>query len=122
MAEPAREVYYVLPAHDPERGYACTKGFCADKRDFMCGCPNCLRKDGLTLTFHAEDWNADDDQREHWRVRLVSLKTGRLAAHLICPHYPGYDPGPMDVGKIIDEYFEDSDPRHAPDDPFAPIK
>ncbi len=86
---------YLLPQYDePLGGWSCAREFVADKPTFHCGCPNCLRKEGLPLVFHAEDWSLEGDKAEHWRKRIVSLKTGRLAAKLIVPHYPGYDPGP----------------------------
>ncbi len=88
-------IQYVLPKYDEAMGgWSCARDFVRDKPCFRCGCPNCLRKDGLTLVFSAEDWNPEVNPNlaATWRKRLVSLKTGRMAAHLILPHYPGFDP------------------------------
>ena len=112
MAKPAPEenLQYVLPQYDePLGGWSCAREFVADKPTFLCGCPNCLRKEGLTLVFHAEDFNLEDDQPEHWRKRIVSLKTGRLAAKMIVPHYPGYDPGPPNIATLEKMARERSD-------------
>ncbi len=103
-------IQYVLPTERPD-GWTCAKEFVEGKEHLRCGCPNCLRKDGLTLVYNAEDWNPEDDLRSHWRKRLVSLKTGRMAPHLIIPHFPGYDPGPA-----VMKYPDDMPGRY-PGDP-----
>ncbi len=71
-------------------GYSCAKEWTETRKGFACGCPRCLRKLGLSLTFHHEDWNESGDCQEHWRKLIVSVKTANLVTHLIVP---GYEPG-----------------------------
>lgn len=91
---PGREetkIVFVLPTYVQELGWSCARDFVENKPDTECGCPGCLEKVGLTLTYDVEDWNQEVDLSAHWRKRIVSLRTGRLAKHLICPGYCGHD-------------------------------
>lgn len=92
MADRETCISFVLPCYVQEQGWSCAREFCEAKPDTECGCPGCLERVGLTLTFDVEDWNKDHDLSEHWRKRIVSLRTGLLAKHLVCPGYPGHDP------------------------------
>ncbi len=69
-----------------------------------------MNRFGLTLIFDVRDWNTEDDQPEHWRKRIVSLRTGRLAKHLICPGYPGYDADAAARRRPVTERIEDTPP------------
>lgn len=91
--EEAEMIVFVLPTYAQELGWSCAKDFVENKPDTECGCPSCLEGVGLTLVFDVEDWNKVGDLPEHWRKRIVSLRTGRLAKHLICPGYCGHDAG-----------------------------
>ena len=91
MSDREAKLSFLLPAFVSELGSACSREYCEDKTDMECGCPNCLENKGLTLAFDVRDWNSSDDLPEHWRKRILSLRTARLAKHLICPGYPGHD-------------------------------
>ncbi len=86
-----RKISFVLPAYVTELGFSCCRESMESYPSFSCGCPNCLDKIGLTLIFDVEDWNKEGMPLENCRQRIVSLRTGRLAKHLICPGYPGHD-------------------------------
>lgn len=80
---------FVLPAFVSQLGFSCSREWTEKRKGHECGCPRCLRKIGLVLCFHADDWNDSGDMQAHWRKRIVSVKTASYASHLICP---GYDP------------------------------
>lgn len=80
---------FILPKFVSAQGFFCAKGWTEKKIGFACGCPRCLRKHGLVLIFHTEDWNESGDCQEHWRKLIVSVKTANLVRHLIIP---GYEP------------------------------
>lgn len=85
-------IVFVLPQYVSPMGFSCSREWTENKNQyetFACGCPRCLKKFGLCLCFHQADWNESGDMQEHWRKRIVSVKTASYAAHLICP---GYEP------------------------------
>lgn len=108
-----RELYHVLPQFVSAMGYSCAKDWCETKDAYFCGCPKCLEKDGLTLVYNADDFDPVDGIQDHWRKRIVSLRVGRCAAHLICPGFPGHDPGPA-VPPEPTESSEDTLPGECP--------
>ncbi len=91
MAEKETRIAFVMPTYVEELGWSCAREWVEDKHELECGCPKCLERVGLTLTYDVEDWNKEQDLSDIWRKRIVSLRTGRLAKHLICPGYPGHD-------------------------------
>jgi len=84
---PSERKHFILPQFINAMGYSCAREWAESSIRFQCGCPRCLRKVGLSLTFHPEDWNEAGDCQPHWRKLIVSEKTGRLASHLIVPGY-----------------------------------
>jgi len=84
-----RMILFILPAFVSASGYSCAREWCEDRMNHECGCPRCLRKLGLVVIFHANDWNDVGDMQGHWRKRIVSVKSASYASHLICPGYEG---------------------------------
>lgn len=83
---------FILPAYVSALGFSCAREWTEERSGMQCGCPRCLRKNGLVLIFHQGDWREDLDCQEQWRVRIVSAKTASYAKHLICPGYDGESP------------------------------
>ncbi len=77
---------YVLPG---TLGTSCAREWAEERPEISCGCPSCLRKNGLVLTWHVNDWNGSGDMKEQWRKRIVSRRIAQLCPHLICD---GYEP------------------------------
>lgn len=86
--EEEHELRFVLPLWDPVLSFSCAREWTEDKRSFQCGCPRCLERQGLTLVYHVEDWRESGDGKETWRKRVASIRTARLAPHLVVPGYP----------------------------------
>ena len=89
-----RKLTYILPIYADSSGalsWTCAKNWCAENPSQQCGCPDCLGKVGLTLVYDAVDMGEKGMAIEIKARRIVSIRTGRLAPHLICPHYPGYE-------------------------------
>ncbi len=80
---------FILPAFVSAMGFSCAREWTQDRLGQECGCPQCLRKIGLVLCWHPEDWNESADMQDHWRRRIVSVKVAGYASHLICPGYLG---------------------------------
>ncbi len=78
---------FVLPCFVSQLGFSCAREWTEHKAGFECGCPRCLKKIGLVVVFHADDWNDSGDMQSHWRKRIVSVKTANYAMHLIVPGY-----------------------------------
>ncbi len=78
---------FILPHFVSEMGYSCARHWTESSMRFQCGCPRCLDKIGLCLVFNAEDWNDSGDMQDHWRKRIVSVKTAICAVSLIVPGY-----------------------------------
>ncbi len=78
---------FILPAFATPMGFSCSREWTEEKASYECGCPRCLKKSGLTLIYHQEDWNDSGDMQEHWRKRIVSAKTASYAPHLVCSGY-----------------------------------
>ncbi len=89
-----RQLFFILPAYVAPLGHSCAKEYCAEHPAYSCGCPVCLAAIGCTLVWNADDYDPEEGIQDHWRKRIVSIRTARLAAPLIIQGYPGYDPGP----------------------------
>lgn len=113
-----RQLFFILPQYVAPLGHSCAKDYCAENPAYSCGCPLCLTEIGCTLAYNAEDWDPEAGLDQHWRKRIVSLRTGRLAAMMIVPGYPGYQPGP-DVPRPIEVIprTEDTPPAEPPPTP-----
>jgi hypothetical protein len=85
--EGQQSLTFILPQWNTAMGFSCARDYADEHAHFTCGCPRCLRKIGLTMIFHQEDWREDGDCREHWRRRIVSQKTAGYAKHLVIPGY-----------------------------------
>ncbi len=86
-----KKISFLLPCYVGSGGWSCAREFCQTSPELECGCPSCLGKSGLTLTWDIEDYNTETDLQDHWRKRIVALRVGRFAPHLILPGYPGYE-------------------------------
>jgi len=80
-------IIFILPAFVSATGFACAREWAENRRGHECGCPRCLKKLGLVLCWHQADWVETGDMQDHWRRRIVSVRTAGYAAHLICPGY-----------------------------------
>ncbi len=78
---------FILPCFVNALGFSCAREWTESRIGSECGCPRCLKKIGLILCFHADDWNDSGDMQAHWRKRIVSVKTASYASHLVCPGY-----------------------------------
>jgi len=87
-----KKISFLLPCYVGSSGWSCAREFCEKNEDLDCGCPTCLASLGLTLTWDIEDYNTESDLQDHWRKRIVALRIGRFAPHLILPGYPGHEP------------------------------
>ena len=80
-------VVFILPAFVQSLGFSCASDWTEERTTHECGCPRCLKKLGLSLCYHQEDWNETGDMQSHWRKRVVSMKTASYASHLLVSGY-----------------------------------
>ncbi len=88
-ADETGKIMFILPQFVSAQGYSCAKEWTETKTGYHCGCPRCLRKLGLALVFHVEDWNKTGDCQEQWRKLIVSARVARVASNLVVPGYEG---------------------------------
>ena len=80
-------VSFLLPQWNNVMGFSCTRDYAKTRQGVECGCPRCLKKAGLVLCYHVDDWNESGDLKAMWRKHIVSAKTASYASHLICYGY-----------------------------------
>jgi len=59
-------------------------------RGLVCGCPECLAKDGLTAVFQVEDFQKGVYPLGWWPKSVCSEKRALLVRERICPGWPGW--------------------------------
>ena len=101
------EIIFIIPSLSdlPVGKIGCADEWCESTEGFVCGCPNCLSRLGLSLCYHVADWRSDGYRKPGWRKQIVSEKTALAARHLIVDGYPGC----IDIGEIVDDFFKEEE-------------